>query len=256
MEPDLQGLRRYELKYTVTESQARAIRDYIQPLFSLDPHASRGQGGYTVNNVYLDTPGLRFYYDAKFRQETRLKSRIRYYGPAPDTCVVLEVKHRHNTVSWKRRRQIPAAAWPGVLDVSRSGSATAAFIDLPETFEEVNHLHSTTPVLHVRYFREPYVSDIDDYGRITFDRGLRYRLAHGSPELGCDDAGMTYYGDQASVQEEDSPVVLEIKTSAFVPHWATDLIRRFSLQQRGYSKYCYVLDACMENGYDAMDLAL
>ena len=67
---------------------------------------------------------------------------------------------------------------------------------------------------------------------------------------------MTYYGDQASVQEEDSPVVLEIKTAAFIPHWATDLIRRFSLVQRGYSKYCYVIDACLENGHDAMDLTL
>ena len=59
MEVDLNGLRRYELKYTVTESLARAIRDYIQPLFSLDQHASPQERGYIVNNVYLDTPGLR-----------------------------------------------------------------------------------------------------------------------------------------------------------------------------------------------------
>ena len=256
MEADLNGLRRYELKYTVTESQALEIRDYIQPLFSLDKHASAVQGGYTVNNVYLDTPGLRFYYDTKFRQETRLKPRVRYYGLEPVNFVVLEVKHRHNTISWKRRRQIPVDEWPGVLDVSKSERGTPSFIEMPETFEQVNHLYCTAPVLHVRYFREPYVSDIDDYGRITFDRALRYRLAHGSSELGSSDDEMTYYGDQASVQQEDSPVVLEIKTEAFVPHWATDLIRRFSLVQRGYSKYCYVLDACLENGYDAAELAL
>ena len=256
MAADLTGLRRYELKYTVPESLARAIRDYIQPLFSLDEHASVERRGYIVNNVYLDTPGLRFYYDTKFRQETRLKPRIRYYGPAPDQFIALEVKHRHNTISWKRRRQIPVDEWPGVLDVSKAERAAPSFIDLPETFEEVNHLYCTAPVLHVRYFREPYVSDIDEYGRVTFDRALRYRLTHGSYEIGGIDDDMTYYGDQASVQEEDSPVVLEIKTQAFVPHWATDLIRRFSLVQRGYSKYCYVIDACLENGYDAMELTL
>ena len=49
-----------------------------------------------------------------------------------------------------------------------------SFIDFPGTFEEVNHLYCTAPVLLVHYFREPYVSDVDDYGRITFDRALRY----------------------------------------------------------------------------------
>lgn len=256
MEADLNGLRRYELKYTVTESQARAVRDYIRPLFSLDRHASPEQNGYIVNNVYLDTPSLRFYYDTRFRQETRLKPRVRYYGRQPDSFVVLEVKHRHNNVSWKRRRHIPAGEWPGVLDVSRSEQTAPCFIDLPETFEEVNHLYSAAPVLHVRYFREPYVSDVDEYGRITFDRALRYRLAHGSSEIDVRDEDMTYYRDQTTAQGEDSPVVLEIKTPALVPFWATDLIRRFSLVQRGYSKYCYVIDQCLENGYDAMDLAL
>lgn len=256
MAADLQSLRRYELKYTVTEAQARAIRDYIQPLFSLDQHASVEEGGYLVNNVYLDTPGLRFYYDTKFKQETRLKPRVRYYGLEPDAFVLLEVKHRHNTISWKRRRRIPVQEWPGVLDVTKSQQTVPSVVDLPETFEEVNHLYGTAPVLHVRYVREPYVSDIDDYGRITFDRALRYRLVHGSSEIAGRDDDMTYYGDQASVQEEDSPVVLEIKTQAFVPLWATDLIRRFCLVQRGYSKYCYVIDACLENGYDAMELTL
>ena len=256
MEVDLHGLRRYELKYTVSEALALEIRDYIQPFFSLDRNAARDVGGYTVNNVYLDTPGLRFYYDTKFRQETRLKSRVRYYGAAPDSTVVLEIKHRHNTISWKRRRRIPVGEWPGVLDIARSASSTPSVVAIPKTFEEVNHLYGTRSVLHVRYFREPYISDIDDYGRITFDRGLRYRLTHGASELGCADAAMTYYGDQGTVQEEDSPVVLEIKTPAFVPQWATDLVRRFSLRQRGYSKYCYVIDVCLENGYDTMDLGL
>ena len=51
MTADLNGLRRYELKYTVTEVQARAIREYIQPLFSLDRYASPELGGYTEEQV-------------------------------------------------------------------------------------------------------------------------------------------------------------------------------------------------------------
>ena len=140
--------------------------------------------------------------------------------------------------------------------MSRSERTAPSYIDLPETFEEVNHLYSTAPVLHVRYFREPYVSDIDEYGRITFDRALRYRLAHGSYEIGSRDDDMIYYDDPVTARWDDSPVVLEIKTQAFVPFWAIDLIHRFSLVQRGYSKYCYAIDQCLENGCYATRLAL
>jgi hypothetical protein len=256
MEVDLSGLRRYELKYTIPESLARQIRDYIQPFCSLDPNASAAERGYTVNNIYLDTPGLRFYHDVQAKQETRLKPRVRYYGPAPDDHVILEVKHRHNTISWKRRRQIPADQWPGVLEIAPSQQETSSYTTMPETFAEVNHLYSTTPVLHVRYFREPYVSDIDPYGRVTFDRALRFRLAHGSYELAIRDEDMSYYDDPVNTRSDDSPVVLEIKTQAFVPSWAVDLIRHFSLMQRGYSKYCYAIDRCLEDGYSIAELSL
>jgi hypothetical protein len=256
MEVDPYGHRRYELKFAVTESLARAIRDHIQPIFSLDKHASSEQGGYIVNNVYLDTPSLQFYYDTMFKKETRFKPRVRYYGRQPEDFLVVEVKHRHNAITWKRRRRIPVDEWPSVLDVSRSERTAPSFIDLPETFEEVNHLYSTVPVLRVRYFREPYVCDIGEYGRVTFDRALRYQLAHGSYEINSHDDDMTYYDDPVTAKWEDSPVVLEIKTPVYVPVWAIDLIRRFSLVHRGYSKYCYAIDQFLENGYNSTELAV
>lgn len=256
MGADLSGLPRHELKYTVTESTAAAIADYIQPLFCLDPHVASGERRYVVNNVYLDTPGLRFYYDTKFRQLTRLKPRVRYYGLEPGAFLFLEVKHRHNTTSWKVRQRIPVEQWPGVLEVSAAERRAPVRIDLPETFQEVAHLYSAVPVLHVRYAREPYVSGIDEYGRITFDRALRCRPTYGSSQMETRDADMICFDDPVTAQWQDSPVVLEIKTQAFVPPWAIDIIRRFSLVQRGFSKYCYGIDRCLEDGHDAAGLAL
>jgi VTC domain-containing protein len=250
MATDINVLQRYELKYTISESVADAIREYIQPIFSLDSHACPEQRGYIVNNVYMDTPGLRFYYDTKFHKLTRFKPRVRYYGPRLDQFVILEIKHRHNTTTWKRRQRIDAHEWPGVMEVTRSTRVSSSHTAMPDTFAEVNHLYGTLPVLHVRYFREPYVSDIDDYGRITFDRALRYRLAHGSYDMESSDEQMIYYDDPVTAQWHESPVVLEIKTSTFVPFWVADLVRRFSLVQRGYSKYRYVIDRCLESGYD------
>ena len=151
---------------------------------------------------------------------------------------------------------VPVEQWPGVLEVARSDRTAATFETVPESFEHVHHTYGTLPILHVRYFREPYVSDIDEYGRITFDRALRYRLAHGSYDLCASDADMIFYDDPVTAQWDSSPVVLEIKTQSLVPFWVVDIVRRFSLVQRGYSKYRYVIDRCLEKGYDSTELAL
>ena len=212
---DLNRIRRYELKYVVSEDKARRIRDFIQPIFSLDKHVPPGEAGYTVNNLYLDTPELRFYQDVKLRKLRRRKPRVRYYGAAPDELIWLEVKNREDSVIWKHRRAAPVADWPGLLD---------------------------------RYLREPWVSDIDDYGRVTFDRYLRCHLARGSTELATPDAAMSFYDDAITAKESESLVILEIKVERRVPLWALTIIRRFELVQRGWSKYCYVLDNAREAG--------
>ena len=256
MATDISVPQRYEFKYTISESMADAIRKYIQPIFSLDSHACPEQRGYIVNNVYMDTPGLRFYHDTKFHALTRFKPRVRYYGPQLGQFAILEVKHRHDTTTWKQRQRIDIHEWPGVLDVARSARVSPSHMAAPDTFADVNHLYSTIPVLHVRYFREPYVSDIDDYGRITFDQALRYRLARDSYDIASSDQEMIYYDDPLTTKWHESPIVLEIKTGTFVPFWAIDIVQRFSLAQRGYSKYCYVIDRCLENGYNTADFVM
>jgi hypothetical protein len=62
---DLTKIRRYELKYTIPESTAAAIRDYISNICTLDKNVPVGQNRYIVNNLYFDTYDLRFYHDTK-----------------------------------------------------------------------------------------------------------------------------------------------------------------------------------------------
>ena len=245
---------RYELKYTVTEHQAAEIRDFIRPLFSLDGNVPPEQGSYTVNSVYMDTPGLRFYHDTRLRQLLRFKPRIRYYGTREVDSLTLEVKYRHQRTVWKARQRIATTQWPQVLETTRSDRISPRFGTLPESFVEVHHLYGTEPVLHLRYHREPFVSEVDTYGRITFDRAMRYRLLHGSHDILCHDGELTYYDDAVTAQWGESPVVLEIKTESLVPFWALDLIKRFSLVQRGYSKYRYVIDHCLERAGSGNDM--
>ena len=45
---DLSTIRRYELKYTITESMASEIRDYISNICSLDPNVPPGESQQSV----------------------------------------------------------------------------------------------------------------------------------------------------------------------------------------------------------------
>jgi hypothetical protein len=233
---------RYEAKYVIDEMTARAVRDGIRGYCSPDEHVD-ANGRYIVNNLYFDTPNLRFYYDTKFKEYNRFKPRVRFYGMEPESYLWVELKHKIKNVTWKTRRRIEVSEWPRLLQESESFGGPARHLKLTDSFENVVWRFQAQPILHVRYIREPYVSTFENYGRVTFDRCLTYRLAHGSFELNPD-SDMSCYDDceTAAVHSDESPVILEIKTETLVPRWVIQLIQRFDLNQRGFSKYCYAID--------------
>jgi len=244
---ELSKIRRYELKYTIDEGLAAEIRDYISNICTLDKHVPPGEKGYTVNNLYFDTADLRFYHDTKHRKLTRYKPRARYYGEKAVDFVWPEIKYRNASVIWKRRYSVPVEKWPSLFSPPVTDQRSATVKEQFETFDEVVYWHSAQPVLHVRYFREPYVTELETYGRVTFDRRLCCRPTGGSIDLDYNERDMLYYDDPITSSSCDSPVVLEIKVETLVPAWAIELIHRFNLMQRAFSKYCYGIDYLMNN---------
>ena len=242
---DVSNTRRYELKYTIDESMAFEIKDYIKDICTIDKFVPEGEKGYVVNNLYFDTTDLRFYNDTKFRKPTRFKPRARYYGNKATNFIWPEIKYRNASVIWKRRYKIPIERWPELFLIEDKESAPSVINDQLDTFDEIIYWYNAEPILHVRYFREPYVSDLETYGRVTFDRNLCCRPTNGSIGLDYDERDLLYYDDPISSHNYDSPVLLEIKVEKQVPVWATELIRKFSLMQRPYSKYCYGLDSIL-----------
>ena len=243
---DLSNIRRYELKYTINENLASEIRDYIKNICSLDKHVPPGEKGYIVNNLYFDTADLRFYHDTRFRKLTRYKPRARFYGEKATDFIWPEIKFRNSSVIWKRRYNIPIARWPELFSPNEITQNSSTIKNQLDTFDDVIYWHNAQPVLHVRYHREPYVTELESYGRVTFDRRLCCRSTKGSIELDYDERDMLFYDDPISAKNEDSPVILEIKVETLVPVWAIELIHTFNLMQRAFSKYCYGID-CMMN---------
>lgn len=236
---------RYEAKYLIPESLALAVRDHVRGLCSPDPHTGP-DGRYLVNNLYFDTLDLRFYHDTRFKQYARFKPRIRFYGAEPGDTVWLEIKHKVRNVTWKVRRRADSSVLAHIFDGFPPAAEGRAVVSLSDSFEDIVTRFGARPVLQVRYIREAFVSDLDDYGRITFDRGLCCRplvgpdsLLSGEPYVPFDDPVSTGF---PSVQ---SPVVLEIKTDVHVPTWVNALVRTFGLQRRGFSKYCVALERAL-----------
>jgi hypothetical protein len=242
MSVDLNKIRRYERKYLVTPEQADRIRRFLKPYFKLDAFTDEALGGYTINNVYLDTLDLSFYRDTKERRLRRFKPRMRYYGAAPDAGLWLEVKNKLGDIVWKHRRRVDASEWPGVLDARPETRTDVVARFGPQTFEDVVGLYPVVPMLHVRYFREAWVSEIDSYGRVTFDTRLRCRAANLSPQLGPLEHDLDFYDDAITTTAADSMMLLEVKTETLVPWWALAIARNAELWQRGFSKYCYGIE--------------
>jgi hypothetical protein len=244
-DPSREVVSRYEAKYVIPEVLAEAVRDYIRGLCSPDSHVGP-DGRYLVNNIYFDTLDLRFYYDTRFKQYVRFKPRIRFYGPDPNDVLWLEIKHKVRNVTWKVRRKADSVILPHLFDGMMPPPGERAMVSLSDSFEDIVSRFGARPVLQVQYIREPYVSDLDEYGRITFDRCLNCRplvgpdsLLSGEPFLPFDDPVSTGYGGS------ESPVVLEIKTEVQVPQWILALVRTFGLRRRGFSKYCTALERAL-----------
>ncbi|MBN2011619.1 polyphosphate polymerase domain-containing protein [candidate division KSB1 bacterium] len=248
-------VRRYELKYTITEEIAAQIKEYIRNICTLDKHVPPGKSGYIVNNLYFDTADLKFYHDTKHRKLTRYKPRARYYGEKATDFIWPEIKYRNSSIIWKKRYSVPIEEWPLLFQSKISSSNKPLIKQRLDSFDELIYWHNAHSVLHVRYYREPYVTELEEYGRVTFDRQLCCRPTRGSIDLDYNEQDMLYYDDPVTTRDGDSPVLLEIKVETLVPEWAIDLIRTFDLLQRPFSKYCYGLDSMLnynDNGRIAL----
>ena len=91
---------RYERKFVTTLSAQHVLAEYVTrhpAMFIIEYPARR------VSNLYLDTPGLKFYNDHVHGANQRKKVRIRWYGSLREQAdnSVLEIKERHGGVNVK-----------------------------------------------------------------------------------------------------------------------------------------------------------
>jgi len=224
---------RYEFKYVISDALAHAVAAAVAPYCELDEHSAlAADRQYQIYSLYLDTPSFEFYKAKELRAKRRLKLRVRSYGAAVEGPVFLEVKRKVGEIVVKSRARLTRDNWLAHVLQPLAPDASRAERD----FRSVRERSLAEPVLLVRYAREAYVSLVDSYARVTFDRAIAFQ-PRSDWNIDGDAIGWRS-GDDTLATGSGSRVVLELKATANVPQWMMAVARRFDLQMTGFSKYC------------------
>ena len=220
---------------------AASVRRSLDPYCQADPYnvsgrpEGSGRPGYVIRSLYLDTPSLAFHRAKERGDPERFKLRIRRYeGSTPP---FLELKRRYSDFIAKTRfpvaeDQIEEAAL-GQAKPRNEGTAARRFL---QEFSRLVVSSGAGPSLLVRYEREAYVSLVDEYARLSFDRRVAAQRVR-SWDLDGDADEWCELEDHLSAGTPWSLVTLEIKCGSRVPYWISDILRGHDLRRRSFSKY-------------------
>jgi hypothetical protein len=241
-------IERYELKYRIPPALVEPIRAALSPY--VRPDSASAHGPYTISSLYLDTANRSFYGQTMEQAAYRFKLRIRRYRTGP---YFIECKARNKDVIVKTRVAFPAEAWPAIVLAPDGERHVRSPRDLENLRVFTRKMRATgaMPNVIVRYEREAFVSTVDDYARVTFDRALSAHAPRGWDVL-VDGPGWLPADTPDRFGLPISGVVLELKCTTGVPLWMSDLVRRFGLVRTGFSKFC----TCADRVADPLGLSL
>lgn len=229
---------RHELKYEVSLEQAEEFFREILPFCEYDKHAGE-TNSYEISSVYYDTSDLRFYTDREESIGYRRKIRLRAYVTGQQTTALfLEVKEKHKQYVSKKRLFLKDHS---ILDcgIVHNRIPLSLIIDQLEDTAEAREFAylskrlNLVPVVMIRYIRKALIPTFDHDMRITLDT----KITAGGDYLHQYDADL-----EKNVIKAGSGV-LEIKTNQGIPLWLFSIMKRFSLVQTRYSKYCLGVEA-------------
>jgi hypothetical protein len=240
-------LQRREYKYLIDERTVERLRRYIRGICAIDPCAEVTGGRYVTDTLYFDTPALMSYWATVNDAGDRFKLRVRTYPSTGSGPVYFEVKRRVGD-SIRKTRGSFAGDWARLLDVSDPEIlATVALENRAAIDNFMCHYRYAPmrPCVLVRYEREPYVSLVDDYARVTLDRNLSCQRAY---ELSVrpEHEGWCHVDDpvsQRGLSVTESSVLLELKFTNIVPRWMRQMIHALDMQRLAFCKYTRSIDS-------------
>ncbi len=233
-------LERYELKFIIPAAMIDPISNFVSIYCSLDKYSALSENSfYRVNNLYFDTPEYLFLRNRINRVEKRFNMRVRSYGNNPKLPYFLEIKQKRGDVIKKYRGRVYETNWHQSLyqpeDLSDQKKPIREEYNL-HLFQRLALIYNAEPKVLTQYIRKAYVSDCEEYARVTFDMDLRYKQEENYNLI--PDLNQMHPYDFSTNFSPGCNVILELKCyTSHVPIWMIDCIKTFDLQRQGFSKY-------------------
>jgi hypothetical protein len=232
------SLDRYELKYLIPLSLVGPISKHIEAYCEMDYYSEISSDHfYCINSLYLDSPNHFLFRSKEDSGNFRFNVRIRSYGESPRAPYFFEVKYKLGEFVKKKRAKISHPNWAEIAEFSLfpedMDPASAGNLN---DFHSVKLKYNLEPSILTQYRRKAYISNVDDYARITFDRDLRFQETT-DWNVNPSESQMSHYDAPELFGNAGESVILELKCEKKVPLWFLDLIRKFDLMRSGFSKF-------------------
>lgn len=234
MNADRMQSRRFELKYRIDETAARAVREFARCHLAPDEFGGRPDApSYPVHSVYLDSAGLDLFHATINGDRNRFKLRARFYDDDPASPVYLEIKRRVDRCIVKQRARVRRESVPDLLAGTPPAWSHLAAPDARHytallDFCSLRRRLGAAPSAHVAYEREAWVSRENNRVRITLDRQVRCEVQR-LPRL------TTAFSRPHPVFT--SEVILELKFTNAFPGWFRTLVVHLGLRPESAAKY-------------------
>ncbi len=248
-------LERYELKYLIPFAMVEPISKYVEMFCEMDYYSQISPDHfYTINSLYFET--LNYYFlRAKENQTSRFSLRVRAYGDVPKAPYYFEIKQKIGDFSKKRRGYVPIENWGELFTHPEKVQDFDQFKDKNlQHFLCQAQTYGAHPKILTQYRRKAYLSIVDDYARVTFDRSMRYRPESDYSVVPTEES-MLNYDHAFTFGDPGMNVVLELKCERKIPVWIVELIKKFNLTRGGFSKFegsmleCFSLGDLQEFAY-------
>lgn len=184
---------------------------------------------YTISNIYFDTDDDYLIRTSLAKPKYKEKLRLRSYGvPNADSKVFLEIKKKFNGIVNKRRTVLTLSE---AYDFVSSGKSPVPKEYMnKQVLKEIEYflkIYPLKPKVYLAYDRIAYFEKGNKDLRISFDQNIRTRRY----DVALED------GDYGESLLPDGIYLMEIKTSRAMPLWLTEMLAKYDIKRRSFSKY-------------------
>lgn len=219
---------RYEHKYMLDEETFKRVTALMDTHMIPDSHNANHKL-YTIANIYYDTDDDYLIRKSLAKPAYKEKLRLRSYGiPNSNSKVFLEIKKKYKGLVNKRRTTLKLGeAYEFINSGVKPRPADYMNCQVLNELEYFMKVYTLVPKVYIAYDRLAYFEKDNPDLRISFDTNIRTRR--------CD--LMLEHGTYGSRLLDRGAYLMEIKTSRAMPIWLADMLCRYDIKRRSFSKY-------------------